>query len=601
MTGLELLLTAGAVAGKEAVKSAVTALYDASAGKAKKALKASRNDREINKLFQQLWKIRKVKTLGQLDKAVDLTSFYCDSHVYVDRTTRRRIQQIEDLGVDANILIEGIAGQGKSIFLRYLCSVEALKGKLLPIFVELRRIQEHQTLSALLIKTLKGFHIDVDDDSLGELADSGRMILLLDAFDEVRDDAKERVLDEIESFAALHEKLQIIVTSRPESGIRACPLFRVVRLSDLERDEYATVIMKIADDAELAEELIKQVKSHKGGIRDLLLTPLLVTLLVIRYKSYQELPEQLADFYDSLFQLLLQRHDGIKPGYRRARRCGMNDYQYRQVFEAFCFSSKKFQGRQFKQPDAYRAAEAALKSRFIDDDPEGFVEDIVKVTCLLVKDGEEYRFIHKSVQEYYAAAYIKQKSEVVSEKLYRKLFDTSDWWRFSQELRFLEEIDSYRFSKFGALPYLSRFFSVDINAFDVEPTKDAVARVQRCLADCKIHVHRDGNTFYVNGLGMPDFGPLTMRMLSPFEELIIDPLFDEQNTKSENPLSAGTTTSEMPLHEVLTLLGKRARGVNVEKAAKQTAKMLFNFGSKAAEIVRKEEQFDPFLSLSEPG
>jgi Flp pilus assembly pilin Flp len=40
MTGIELLIAAGILAGKEAVKNSVTSLYDASTAKAKKALRA---------------------------------------------------------------------------------------------------------------------------------------------------------------------------------------------------------------------------------------------------------------------------------------------------------------------------------------------------------------------------------------------------------------------------------------------------------------------------------------------------------------------------------------------------------------------------------
>ena len=109
-------------------------------------------------------------------------------------------------------------------------------------------------------------------------------------------------------------------------------------------------------------------------------------------------------------------------------------------------------------------------------------------------------------------------------------------------------------------------------------------------------MHHDGKAFYVNGFAMPDFGPLTMRVISPLETLIFHPLFVEQNTKSENP---SQTTSERPLGEALILLGKRARGVNLMRAAKETVPLLFKLGIHALAIVKKEEQIDPFLSLSE--
>jgi len=597
MTGIELLIGVSAFAGKEALKRVIATLYDRSGDKAKKVLRTLKNQKELGKLFQQLGKVRKVKTLGQLDKAIDLTTFYCDSHVYTKKQ-RTRIRSFGDLKTDGNVLIEGIAGQGKSIFLRYLCSVEALRGEFIPIFAELRRIQENQSLTDFLIKTLKTFHIDADSEVLSALGESGRLILMLDAFDEVRDDAKERILGELEDFAAQHEAVRIVVTSRPESGIAACRFFEVFRLSDLEGEEWAIVVNKVTEDVELAAQLIEQVKKHKGGIRELLLTPLLVTLLVIRYKSYQELPEQLADFYDSLFQVLLQRHDGIKPGYRRTRRCGMNDQQYRQAFEAFCFISKHFQERQLRQQDIYKTAESALKDRRLQGDPSGFIDDIVKVTCLLVKDGEEYRFIHKSVQEYYAAAYIAQKTDFVAEKLYVRIF-SGEWWRFQQELRFLAEIDRYRYAKFGVLKSLSNSFSIEPIAFMGVPNKAIVEHIIKKILDCAVEMDVTNGCLRPRSFHLPNFGALTMEVTEPFDKLIWARTFDRLRPKKFNARPE-LAQSIKTFGALIELLKSEGEEIELEKAAEQIAEKLFKVARKALQTVQSEESFDPILSLVAP-
>ena len=36
--------------------------------------------------------------------------------------------------------------------------------------------------------------------------------------------------------------------------------------------------------------------------------------------------------------------------------------------------------------------------------PQEYLDDIVKITCLIIRDGEEYRFIHLTVQEYYTSS-----------------------------------------------------------------------------------------------------------------------------------------------------------------------------------------------------
>lgn len=598
MTGLELIAAIGAIAGKEIVKKSIGKLLAACSGQTAKVIKSLQSDKNISKFYQQIGKVRKVKTLGQLDKAVDLTTFYCDSYVYYEKK-RLKVREISDIPSKGNILIEGIAGQGKSIFLRYLSSVEAIKGDVVPIFAELRRIKPKQDLSGFLIETLKSYKLDVNINSLNEMVDSGKLVFLLDAFDEVPDQSKSRILNDIEQFVANHDNARLIITSRPDSGIASCSAFECVKLSDLEREEYIDVINTITEDAELALGLINQIKEHKGQIRGLLITPLLVTLLVIRYKSFQELPAQLSDFYDSLFQLLLQRHDGLKPGYRRSRSCKMNDFQYRQVFEAFCFNTKKFGTRPLSGEDVYKASEEALNERKIQDDPQGFVGDIVKVTCLLVKDGEEFRFIHKSVQEYYTAAYIHQRPELVASILYKKLFNVKYHWSFQQEVRFLKEIDTYKYQKFGVIPYLKDFFKLKTDELPKKISPTLVACVENIIGDCSISYYTDTKKKVVSGISsirLPQFGPFTQEANNIFENDILRSIFSHHGIDSRH--STNKKSIHITLREYIQINNSSEINTSYDRVCKNITKLLLGYFFAAKTIVDAEEQFDPLRDFN---
>ena len=283
-----------------------------------------------------------------------------------------------------------------------------------------------------------------------------QVVLFLDGFDEVPDTEKPGIVHDIENIALTFDDLRVVITSRPESGIEVSPLFEVLKLSDLVNGEYKTVIHKLTDDSAFADNLIKQVEAHKSKLQELLCTPLLVTLLVMSYKSFQELPEQLSEFYDSIFQVLLQRHDGAKPGFKRPRRCAFNDNQYRSVFEGMCYESKRKVKSIFVYDDVVQFAKASLVKYRLTDDPDKYIEDIIKVTCLILREGKNYRFIHRSIQEYYAAAFIKHRSEPVAKKFYEQMIDQGPYGMWQQELRFLSEIDRYRHNKYYHLPYLCR-------------------------------------------------------------------------------------------------------------------------------------------------
>jgi len=209
----------------------------------------------------------------------------------------------------------------------------------------------------------------------------------------------------------------------------------------------------------------------------------MVTLLVISYKSYNELPNKLSDFYDALFQTLLQRHDGTKPGFIRKRGCTFDDSQYRNVFETLCILAKKFGQQSFGYKDINALATDAIKKSEIQENAQCYIDDIVKITSLILRDGEEYRFIHKTVQEYYTASYIANKPESWAIEFYTRICTNKLSSEWKQELEFLSEIDSYRFKKYYFLPLGLEFFNISEHELD-SPRKKVTLAKAKILIKC---------------------------------------------------------------------------------------------------------------------
>ena len=209
-----LASTAGIILAKDLFKKLTTDIYNLVRERTGKAIKQFETNTQIANIYRRIDNIRMVKTIWQIDKPVNLTDFYCSSHVILDKK-RKKIVKIDDLGNENHILIQGIAGQGKSIFLRYLCSIELIDSKRIPLFLELRRISKEFSIMDRIFKTFESLGITINDDIFQVLAESGKVLLLLDAFDEIPEDLKALVLTDIEDLAQKYEKLKIIVTSRP--------------------------------------------------------------------------------------------------------------------------------------------------------------------------------------------------------------------------------------------------------------------------------------------------------------------------------------------------------------------------------------------------
>jgi hypothetical protein len=89
--------------------------------------------------------------------------------------------------------------------LRYLCCVELERAQQIPIFLELRRITRENTLIERIKNAFQALGLSVDDELFHALASSGKILLLLDAFDEIPDDLKDTVLTDIEDLASRHQ------------------------------------------------------------------------------------------------------------------------------------------------------------------------------------------------------------------------------------------------------------------------------------------------------------------------------------------------------------------------------------------------------------
>jgi hypothetical protein len=455
------------IAGARFLSNVVDDLYTFLKDKAALTINRKKVEEKLSTLDSHMQNVRLVKTLWQVDTAVDVESFYCDSHVIFPATKRRgkqrkKIDTVSDFGAIKHIVISGTAGQGKSIFLRHLCVKECEACQRIPIFVELRRIQNNETLLNYISHFLDILDLPVDDKLFKILLQSGKFIFFFDGFDEIPEVHKQSILNELENLCASSQDTQFLITTRPNTAILMSPFFNVVTLDDLRGTEYKTVIRKLSSSPGYADNLIKTIAAHKANVAALLCNPLLVTLLLISYKSFQKLPEKLADFYESIFYALLSRHDGTKPGFIRQRRCAINDNQYREIFDAFCFESKKTNDLYLGYQEIYRLVERSIERVNLKEDADKYLRDIKDVTCLILQEGEEYRFIHKSVQEYYAASFIRNRSEDAARLFYSKcLADFATFVKWRQELEFLAEIDQYRHHKYYLIPLCHKWLNTD--------------------------------------------------------------------------------------------------------------------------------------------
>jgi hypothetical protein len=431
----------------------------------------------LERVYERSKQLRKVKTIWQVEREVDLARFYYPSKIKSSTQSAKVVSRLEDFSYDGNLVVRGIVGQGKSTFLRYLAACELELGRRLPVFVELRRLSSSQSVMEAVIDEMKNLGLeDANADIVEYLGRASRLVLLLDGFDELNDEQITAVVQELESLAVRNPHLRMIVTSRPESAVERSPHFRVFDLAPLAPGEYAHVVGAITRNQSLTEEIVDGVNRAQESIARLLTTPLMVSLLVVHWRVGHGVPENRVAFYDPLFMLLLQRHDSAKAGYRRRRASKLSDSQLLTFFNCLCFITRRDGVSAMRENALNAAAARALKWCDLDGPPDAAVDDIRRITCLILKDGlDEYRFLHKSVQEFHSACCVRDQSDALASDFYASM--QRRWSDWEQELQFLRTIHQERYDRYFAVPMLDQVASTLVGAEPIELGRALIGRL----------------------------------------------------------------------------------------------------------------------------
>ena len=407
--------------------------------------------KNIETLKEKIESIGNVKSILYPDDIVSLETIYFPPAASF----------FDDVNIDSvskfplnHVLIEGGPGQGKSLFLRQLCLNEARGGGLIPIFVEFRNLSFKRPLKVELIESIQEWGIKINDSLFDYLAKSERIVFLLDGFDEIPSHAKSKAARELEIIAKSYPELRIIVSSRPNAGLGASVHYHKFKILPLSPKKQSDFINHIYSDKDQAQATIT-VLEDSSFIAEVTNTPLLLTLFAITYNARQFRPDSISEFYNLIFPTMLYRHDRMKLGYERERKAGLTDYQMQRLFDALSFISLKSDMTRFSSANFRRFIETATKIERLNQDIEDeLIDDITCITALIIPDGfDQFAYTHKSIQEYFAAAFIYRLSESKKQAFYQSLINSAALYaQWENVLSFLETIDNESYQRFYMIP-----------------------------------------------------------------------------------------------------------------------------------------------------
>ena len=364
----------------------------------------------------------KAKSFFIRTERVPLYSFYVPLGV---KCGKQKVEEptIGDITEIARFsVITGSAGSGKSMFMRHLLMSSVLIKDKVPIFIELRQFNSSkQSLRDAIISTLRLNHFALDEKYIERALRAGHFVLLLDGFDEVGESARVRLGTDIRELAKKYDKNAFLVSSRPDNEFAGWSEFAVFEILPLTLDQAHELVSRLPYDEDLKTKFLHDLQRELFGKHESFLSnPLLLSIMLLTYAESANIPTKLSVFYNQAYEALFQRHDALKAGFQRPRRCRLDIQDFARVFSAFSLLTYDKREFQFSRLQAIVKLEKAKNITHLTFSSEEYLDDALQAVCLLLEDGLFVVFAHRSFQEYFTARFIADADPSVQQKLLQK-------------------------------------------------------------------------------------------------------------------------------------------------------------------------------------
>lgn len=397
-----------------------------------------------------------IKTILYKNQPRFLYDFFECNNLLLDDTTIN-CENVENVLAKSHFnLIVGSGGMGKSTLMKHFFLNTLENNNLIPIFIELRSYNCSDNLLDFCYKNISNLGFDLEKKYFEFALKSGLFLILFDGYDEITDDNKKDFLKTIESFTDRYSDNYYIVSSRPCEEFIGWTRFYKYETDSLSKEKALSLIEKIDYDKGIKEKFLKKLNDelydrHKSFASN----PLLLNIMLLTFENYAEIPEKLHIFYSQAFDTLFSIHDATKPeGFKRSLLSGLPSDVFKSVFSTFCFSSYVKSKIEFTHEEILQELTDAGK-KIKDFNAEYYLEDIKSGVCLVFLDGLNYRFIHRSFQEYFSALYLKNLDDNLQAIACRNIIQRKKLsFEYDSVFNMLQDMGSARFEKNIILPYL---------------------------------------------------------------------------------------------------------------------------------------------------
>lgn len=380
------------------------------------------------------------------------------------------------------ILITDAAGMGKSTIMKRMF-IDLIDNGMadvgIPIYIELNRLNKDHTIITEIQEELNSISEEFDKDMLLKFIQTGGFVFFLDGFDELSIKDRSEVTIDVHTFISkAGNKNYYILTSRPESGLYSFGDFQSFKIQPLTKDEAFELLEKydLSKKKVLSRKLVELLKSGQyNSINEYLVNPLLVSLLYTAYDYNQSIPFEKHRFYGVVFDAYFEKHDSSKPIKSRDRFSGLNYDGFDSILRYVGYKCLISLGVKFDEDtilSTIREARAFCGNlSFAESD---MLKDLVSTVPLFCKEGTDYKWLHKSLLEYFAARFIFCDAKQNQDAILSTIYKSEHIEKYINMLDIYYDIDFKGFSKNITLPICERYVQYYKNMIDSGIYKDLI-------------------------------------------------------------------------------------------------------------------------------
>jgi len=363
-----------------------------------------------NYFTSRVEKYSKSKTLLSPTSRIPLEEFYVCPIIANNSETYTKETYFDLFDKHRVSMIFGMAGIGKSMFLRHMfLKYSEINRGVIPIVAELRDINfENDNL-------LEVAHSEFTDptkpypfEAFEQLFHHSKILFFLDGFDEVSPQNRKKAIKHIIAITKKYPKSRIVITSRPTDELKSWAEADEFYIQDFEIEQIKELTRRAPIDEKIKTDFINKVestylKTHEPFLKN----PLLCSMMIMTFMKGGDIPNKLHLFYGKAFNTLFRQHDETKLMYARSFHSELEEDQFIKVWQAFCYLTY-IQGSYNFESDAQiiNYINEACEFCGIDVSSKNVLSDLHESICIIVRDGAEYSFLHRSFQEYGVAEFL---------------------------------------------------------------------------------------------------------------------------------------------------------------------------------------------------